>query len=645
MSRAFWAIASTVTAVVTTATDAVYSALSDPSPVLDAGPPIEHTPSEEPERAAEDDSEEAPRENTPSPLRFECDWCGANLTEPPAYECPGCTERYCSPSCLEQSADWHVRRCANPCRPLTTADHLATATFNDLFPDDPQTNEDYFFTRVRTPHDKTMLFGLYIGILKYHNVKPSTLHEWRISGTMVENIKALYEPTPVQARGLYYPWFLKHLDVFEPSPTALVSVSIPARHLCASCGVSAGVRCAGCKRVWYCSQKCQKDDWSGHLVDCYAISGRSITSAEHLRAAIHRRRLPDDLGILAEFGFTRVDDRGKAVLQEVYRVVFDEGIRPRELMGWQRAGNLYPELKALLDRLHFGKTYNIISWFNENQHTFDPSAPAPEPGISDAAKIRAAMVALWQRVGDVPSQNAEEILSIIGKTWPQTKADVFRFISSLQVCHPGPDLEYWVNFGFCACQDEEEERFLSQTYRMLTDWCSFDAFFNAYRTSKLADLFDAHNLRGRRIIHPYLEDVLSRSPILFKSVWDLKQHVLATQATRAHLIPSVNADYGFAYCASDSEYHDLRNLYRDIFERRDANPLKLHEACVSGKLYEYVLGLFPELAKKKNRAKKFQRLLRNVYPLPEPRPQLKISGVSVGDISGMTVNSPMTIRL
>jgi hypothetical protein len=62
-----------------------------------------------------------------------------------------------------------------------------------MFPDDPQTNEDYFFNHVRTPEDKTHLLGLYAGILKYHDVGPSTLHEWRLSGTMVENIKALYE--------------------------------------------------------------------------------------------------------------------------------------------------------------------------------------------------------------------------------------------------------------------------------------------------------------------------------------------------------------------------------------------------------------------------------------------------------------------
>jgi hypothetical protein len=129
-----------------------------------------------------------------------CDGCGHDISRATALKCPGCSDLYCSQSYLENLADWHVRYCTNPRRPLTTADNLVTATFEDMFPDDPQTNEDYFFNRVRTPHDKTYLFGLYIGILKYHDVKPSTLHEWRLSGTMVENIKALYEV------GLTLPW-------------------------------------------------------------------------------------------------------------------------------------------------------------------------------------------------------------------------------------------------------------------------------------------------------------------------------------------------------------------------------------------------------------------------------------------------------
>lgn len=183
---------------------------------------------------------------------------------------------------------------------------------------------------------------------------------------------------------------------------------------------------------------------------------------------------------------------------------------------------------------------------------------------------------------------------------------------------PSPTLDNWVHFGFCTCKDESEEQFLAATYQILAERCSYDEFFTAYTTSKMLELLDAKELRGRRIIHPYLEDVLSGSPFIFKSVWYLKKYVQDEDAmsARSDIAPSVVVDYGFRNCTSDAEHQDLKNLYKSIFERRDANPLKLHEACLSGALDDYVLGLNPQLKKKKNRAKKFQRLLRNPYPLP-----------------------------
>ncbi|KAF7351652.1 MYND-type domain-containing protein [Mycena sanguinolenta] len=219
---------------------------------------------------------------------LECEWCGLDIPHGIVISCPGCADKnYCSQRCLDDSADYHVRHCKNPIRPLTTADKLAIATSKDMLPDDPQTNEDYFFTRLQTPDDKSDLLVLYIGVLKYHEIKPSTLHEWRLSGTMVKCIKALYERFPPGNRGDYYSWFLEHLDIFEPHPNALETVS--PRHFCESCGVSATVQCSGCKKVWYCSKKCQESDWDGHLVNC--DPGRPITSVDRLRAAVHRRKI------------------------------------------------------------------------------------------------------------------------------------------------------------------------------------------------------------------------------------------------------------------------------------------------------------------------------------------------------------------
>ncbi|KAJ7651235.1 hypothetical protein FB45DRAFT_820738 [Roridomyces roridus] len=720
MSRNFWAIAPTVTAVITTAV-ALYLALDDPSPVLETAPPIERMRTESPTTETVE-TEPAqwvrpsrighsrtlvcdgcgrdipdllacecsrcagiyctpichhksvniydlcdaktwphsvptgsePPEVPPSeklekrggweqnisrdasllgqdPLRdlqSTCDWCETQLSDALTYRCSGCTAKYCSQSCLQQSAEDHAGYCAKPTpRPPTTADKLLLAVFNDSFPDDEQTNEDYFFTRLDHPQDKTMLLGLYIGIVQYHGVSAGNLHDWRIAGTMVENIKALYERLPAQGRGGYYSWFLKHLDIFEPRTKSLVPLSVQARHLCAFCGVSAGVRCSGCKKVWYCDRMCQKDDWSSHLVNCYQAVGRPVTSADHLRAAIHRRRLPDDLEILSDYGFTRVNEEGQVQLQGIYYIVFDEGVRPRELLRWQRTGNLYEELETFFNRLENWETYPIITWFRANRYAFDLTMPVPEHATSGLAEVTQAAIALWKRVGDFPSQDLDEIFGYIADQWPEEKAAVFRFLS-VEMCYPlRPGITDWVHFGFCACHDQYEEMFLAQTYRMLSQRCSFDDFVTAYGTSKLAELFDTCELHGRRIVHPYLEDVLSGSPSALKSVRELKRHVLDVDATRADLNPSVLVDYGFIHCASESEYHDLRDLYRNIFQRRGANPLMLHEACIARKLYEFVLELFPELAKKKNRAKKFQRLLRNVYQLTEPQ---EISGIIVG---------------
>ncbi|KAJ7241372.1 hypothetical protein C8J57DRAFT_1142811 [Mycena rebaudengoi] len=547
---------------------------------------------------------------------LECNRCSFNVPRGSAVKCPGCPCLYCSQGCLDDSADYHVRRCANPRRPLTTADNMVTATFNDMFPDDPQTNEDYFFTRLKNPQDRTMLLGLYIGILKFHEVKPSTLHAWWLSGTMVENIKALYEPLPVANRGGYYPWFLNHLDIFEsPAPNALIALS--PRHLCASCGVSATVRCSGCNKLWYCSRKCQEDQWGSHLVDCNP--GRPITSADHLRAAVHRRKLPEDLDILSDYGFTRVNEVGGKILLDVYRIIFEDGVRSRDIHRWKTSGHLLQEVEKVLRRLENWKTHRVLPWFEGHHYAFDHDVAVDRPAEDDefGLRLKATQVALWNQVGDFPSQNWEEIRSTIKDRWPDNRANFFFFRSMLGICHPGPNLDFWVHFGFSACHDEAEEGFLGLTYQILAGLCSYDEFCTAYCNSTLVQLMDAKGLRGRRIVHPYLEDVLSKSPARFKSVWFLKQHVQLPRSVQSDITPSVRVDYGFMNCTSDSEYQDLKDLYKSIFELRHANPLQLHAACISGSLYEYVLGLFPEMKKKKNRKKKFQRLLRNLYPLQD----------------------------
>jgi len=49
-------------------------------------------------------------------------------------------------------------------RSITTADHLALAVRNNLFPQDPQTCKDYGFERAFTVENRSKLLGLYIGM-------------------------------------------------------------------------------------------------------------------------------------------------------------------------------------------------------------------------------------------------------------------------------------------------------------------------------------------------------------------------------------------------------------------------------------------------------------------------------------------------
>ena len=76
--------------------------------------------------------------------------------------------------------------------------------------------------------------------------------------------------------------------------------------------------------------------------------------------------------------------------------------------------------------------------------------------------------------------------------------------------------------------------------------------------------------------------------------------------------PSVVADYGFMNCRNDSERRQLKRVYKAFFDSRDGDPLALHEAAIKGNIHGYVSKVVQGL-----RDPKFQRLMKNLYPLPD----------------------------
>ncbi|KAJ7054651.1 hypothetical protein C8F01DRAFT_481024 [Mycena amicta] len=427
------------------------------------------------------------------------------------------------------------------------------------------------------------------------------------------------QPLSPEERGGYYQWFLKNLHVFAPPSQALVPLS--PNHRCAACGAVAEKRCGKCKKMWYCSAECQKTDWKAkHRLACNPE--KPISCADRLQAAVQQHKLPEDVHTRESFGFERVDVVGEQLLADMYCVVLDEGVHPADLQSWKDQGVLLQEVERLLGRIEGWKTYRFMSWLKSHRYALDPSIPAP----SDQSKteetmnvVKTAYLKLWNSImTSRPCKNMEDLHPAMQQlNWSEQDVGFFIFLAHLEtIGHPNPIQDTWIWLGFCTCHDVVEERHLALTYKILAQRCSYDEFLAAFRALKIIELIDSKGLRSRRLMHPYLADILQRETVFGnKSVWDLKQHiVLGSESARESLPTPVWADYGFVNCKSDAEYEELKQVYTTIFERKDANPLELHKACIGGKLCEHAIGLFPELKKKKTN---LQRLMKNMYPLSD----------------------------
>ncbi|CAG8433688.1 10409_t:CDS:2 [Diversispora eburnea] len=149
-------------------------------------------------------------------------------------------------------------------------------------------------------------------------------------------------------------------------------------------------------------------------------------------------------------------------------------------------------------------------------------------------------------------------------------------------CMPRIEFQMWIDFGFCSCKvcndylGESEERKLSDLYQ---------------------ELIIQKDCQENRI-----EVCGYKQPI--KSVYYLKQYVLSEFLS---LELSVNVDYGFMNCRTD-EIKKLRNMYKKLFETLQFDPQDLHEACMAGKIFNYIRSILPNEVVNAN-------LLKNPYPL------------------------------
>ena len=143
-------------------------------------------------------------------------------------------------------------------------------------------------------------------------------------------------------------------------------------------------RCAGCRKVFYCSTACQKYDWVAHIFDCKPK--RPINTADYLVLAVRENLFPEYLQTCKDYGFNRA-----ATMEEktnlfslyigTYATLFKVGssfsnvvyalaallgmlkVPPKTTHDWCVRGVLIDEIKAAFYELPEGYRGGYFPWF------------------------------------------------------------------------------------------------------------------------------------------------------------------------------------------------------------------------------------------------------------------------------------------
>lgn len=145
------------------------------------------------------------QKNSQTEMSNECHVCGS----PASKKCSGCMiVHYCTLKCQKADRVAHILKCANPGRPITSADHLALAVQNKEVPKDTQTIADYGFHMAKTLEDKARLLALYADLMEGLKVTPKTMHAWHLAGNLYKEIEEKFEGNKEARKSQNYEWFI-----------------------------------------------------------------------------------------------------------------------------------------------------------------------------------------------------------------------------------------------------------------------------------------------------------------------------------------------------------------------------------------------------------------------------------------------------
>jgi hypothetical protein len=393
------------------------------------------------------------------------------------------------------------------------------------------------------------------------------------------------------------------------------------------------IRCTDCSpSVVYCSKACQIAHWPSHIIVCYAYQGKTVPTAYHLAHSCYLDLLPADKQTLEDYGFNRACmPLDQMMLMGLYQGLFKcFGINPETVHTWKQEGLLIQEIKKVFEEIPSQYRGQYYAWFLDHQDLLDPSLEPLTKTIEDFA-LEATMRAWWYTGGrQLPNGTRLNDINIEKATWPVHKRNCFDLcILMLSNSRPTPSFCIWITFGFCTTRNEHEETQLCFAYHTLLMRCSFEEFYRASESSSLVQLFNSKHISLEQS-GPHLADLLAYAPHTNKSVWNLKQFVIADESDGVPVVCPVGIDYGFYNCRTQEQVLQLKKFYKKFFDDSNGDPLELHQACLQGKIYNYV-----RTTVKLNRSHKrssFRQLVMNPYPLPQGWPT-SLAGITIsGDM-------------
>lgn len=326
-----------------------------------------------------------------------------------------------------------------------------------------------------------------------------------------------------------------------------------------------------------------------HIFHC--SPGRPIDSADYLVMYCIKNEFPVP-DLVEGFGFERCQSQNDWImLFGLYiGLVNYHNVSSRSLHQWQQENDLARNICKTFE----GRSNGYYKWFLNNKHFVDANTPEPqlEEKAFDMDSLRKYL----------PEEDRNTPLS---KMEPVSKKEVsILYASLIGGWSISPTMDMWMTFGFPTCSSPNT---LCWFYVKLFEKSTFEEFHLAYKTGSLEKLAREKGM-AESVDKLRKNGVMIGLPKVYPSCYNLKQYVLCGDVT-VEPPRSVRVDYGFYNCTNAREKILWKDTYLQLFNKHAYKACDLHQACISGTIYDYIKRLLPDTPPE------LRSMTSNIYPL------------------------------